>query len=207
MEELLSSVVIMFIIIFAIWELVSGRGKDGKRTKKDWQMAFLATFMMAIVQRPLLAIAISLVLSGLFPTSAGSLAWLQTDYFWWALISYFCIEEFLHGASHLFAHRKRPKNKILQWIQAFYKMSHRPHHLSGGTDNKGQVTVLQTFINGWAWWFILPNFWVHRGHKIYYRLYLSRRWHYQGNHQLLYRIGSQRGHRHHLPIPVRNILI
>jgi hypothetical protein len=49
MEELLSSVVIMFIIIFAIWELVSGRGKDGKRTKKDWQMAFLATLMMAVV--------------------------------------------------------------------------------------------------------------------------------------------------------------
>ncbi|MGK0444065.1 MAG: hypothetical protein ACJA1U_000995 [Bermanella sp.] len=159
MEDLLKVAVIVFIAVAAFWEFVVGRDRDGRRTKKDWQMAILATAMMAVVQRPVLAIAISVLLSGLFPSSAGSLAWLQEEYFWFALIGYFCIEEFLHGASHLFSHMKRPKNKTLQWVQAFYKMSHRPHHLSGGTDNKGQLTVIQTFINGWAWWFILPNFW------------------------------------------------
>lgn len=136
MEDLLKVAVIIFIMAAAAWEFAVGRGRDGRRTKKDWQMAILATFMMAVVQRPILAIAVSVLLSGIFPSSAGSLAWLQQEYFWAALIAYFCIEEFLHGGSHYFSHMKRPKNKALQWIQAFYKMSHRPHHLSGGPDNK-----------------------------------------------------------------------
>ena len=24
--------------------------------------------------------------------------------------------------------------------------------------NKGQLSVTQTFVNGWAWWFIMPNY-------------------------------------------------
>lgn len=159
MEDILKVIVLLFIVIAALWEIASGRNRDGKKTKQDWQMAFLATAMMSLVQRPLLILGISALLALIIPSSAGSLAWLETDYFWVTLIVYFCIEEFLHGSAHLFSHGRRPKNKILQWIQAFYKMNHRPHHLSGGQDNKGQLTVTHTFINGWAWWFILPNYW------------------------------------------------
>ena len=102
---------------------------------------------------------LTLGLSGLFPGSAGSLAWLEEEqYFWPTLIVFFCIEEFIHGSFHLFAHSRRPKNRLLQWVQAFYKMSHRPHHLAGGQDNKGQLSVTQTFVNGWAWWLIMPNY-------------------------------------------------
>lgn len=159
MEDLLKVVVIVFIVLAAMWEVASGRTGDGKKTKQDWYMAFLATFMMGVIQRPLLLIVISFVLITLFPSSAGGLAWLEQEYFWWVLFAYFCIEEFLHGSAHLFAHARRPKNKALQWVQAFFKMNHRPHHLSGGADGKGQLSVTQTFINGWAWWFILPNYW------------------------------------------------
>jgi len=159
METLLASIVMIFIVIAALWEMVSGRNKDGHKTAKDWQMALLSGVMMFVVQRPLLVLIISLLMTGLLPESAGSLAWLEESYFWLTLIGFFCIEEFLHGSAHLFSHARRPKNKTLQWIQAFYKMSHRPHHLSGGTDNKGQLSVTHTFINGWAWWLILPNYW------------------------------------------------
>jgi hypothetical protein len=159
MEYLLKVVIMLFIVLAALWEFASDRTKGGKKTKQDWYMAFLATFMMVVVQRPLLLMGISLLMITLLPASSGSLAWLEQDYFWWALLGFFCIEEFLHGSAHLFAHSRRPKYKALQWVQAFYKMNHRPHHLSGGTDNKGQVSVTQTFINGWAWWFILPNYW------------------------------------------------
>lgn len=159
MEELLKLIVVAFIIIFALWEILSGRTKDGRKTKQDWHMALLATLMMSFVQRPLLVLAISALFAWMIPNSAGSLSWLQSEYFWVTLIAYFCIEEFLHGSAHLFAHMRRPKNRVLQWIQAFYKMNHRPHHLSGGQDNKGQLSVTQTFVNGWAWWFILPNYW------------------------------------------------
>ena len=123
MEDLLKLVVAVFIALAAVWESASGRTKDGKKTKQDWYMAFLATFMMIVVQRPLLVIGVSLLMMTLFPGSAGSLARLEQEYFWWVLIGFFCIEEFLHGSAHLFAHAKRPKNKGLQWIQAFYKMN------------------------------------------------------------------------------------
>jgi len=113
---------------------------------------------MVVVQRPLVLLLLTLGLSGLFPGSAGSLAWLEDQYFLPTLIAFFCIEEFIHGAFHLFAHSRRPKNRLLQWVQAFYKMSHRPHHLAGGQDNKGQLSVTQTFVNGWAWWLIMPNY-------------------------------------------------
>ena len=159
MEDVLKVIVFAFMVIAALWEMASGRNKEGRKTRQDWQMAFLATSMMAIVQRPLLILVISALLALLVPGSAGSLSWLEQEYFWLTLIAFFCIEEFLHGSAHLFSHARRPKNRVLQWIQAFYKMNHRPHHLSGGQDNKGQLTVTQTFINGWAWWFILPNYW------------------------------------------------
>jgi hypothetical protein len=158
MDQQLTAFVTVFIILTAIWELVAGRTRDGKKTRQDWKIAFLATFMMVAVQRPLVLLLLTLGLSRLFPGSAGSLAWLEAQYFWPTLIVFFCIEELIHGAFHLFAHSRRPKNRFLQWVQAFYKMSHRPHHLAGGQDNKGQLSVTQTFVNGWAWWLIMPNY-------------------------------------------------
>ena len=157
-SQQLTAFVTVFIILTAIWELVAGRTRDGKKTRQDWRIAFLATFMMVAVQRPLVLLLLTLGLSRLFPGSAGSLAWLEAQYFWPTLIVFFCIEELIHGAFHLFAHSRRPKNRFLQWVQAFYKMSHRPHHLAGGQDNKGQLSVTQTFVNGWAWWLIMPNY-------------------------------------------------
>ena len=158
MDQKLTMAVTLFVIISALWEVISGRTRDGKKTSQDWKMAFIATFMMIVIQRPLVLLAITFGMTHLFPGSAGSLSWLEEQYFLPTLIAFFCIEEFLHGSFHLFAHSRRPKNRVLQWIQAFYKMNHRPHHLAGGQDNKGQLSVTQTFINGWAWWFIMPNY-------------------------------------------------
>lgn len=158
MDKQLTMLVTAFIIISAVWELLSGRTRNGHKTGQDWKIAFLASFMMIVVQRPLVLLLITLGMTALLPGSAGSLAWLEEQYFLPTLIAFFCIEEFIHGAFHLFAHSRRPSNKVLQWIQAFYKMSHRPHHLAGGQDNKGQLSVTQTFVNGWAWWFIMPNY-------------------------------------------------
>ena len=159
MEQLVGASLFVFMAITALWEILVGRTKDGRKTKEDWLIAFLTMSAMNLVQRPLILLIIGLGLSSLFPSSVNSLAWLQTDYFCITLIAFFCIEEFLHGSAHLFSHARRPKNKKLQWIQAFFKMNHRPHHLSGGQDNKGQLSVTHTFTNGWGWLFILPSFW------------------------------------------------
>ena len=125
MDQILTLSVTTFIILTAVWEVFAGRTRDGRKTRQDWKVAFLATFMMVALQRPLVLLLITLGLTKLFPGSAGSLAWLEAEYFVPTLIAFFCIEEFLHGAFHLFAHRRRPNNKVLQWIQAFYKIDRK----------------------------------------------------------------------------------
>lgn len=158
MNNQLALILTVFIVLAALWEVLGGRTREGRKSREDWSMAFLATFMMVVVQRPLVLLLLTLGLSALWPSSAGALAWLDSDYFWPTLLVFFCIEELLHGAFHLFAHRRRPAWRPLQWVQAFYKMNHRPHHLCGGEDGRGQLSVTQTFVNGWAWWFIMPNY-------------------------------------------------
>jgi hypothetical protein len=150
--------IVVFVALAATAEWLSGRSAEGARTKRDWQMAGLTVTMMVAVQRPLVLLIIGLGLTWLFPGSAGSLAWLEQEYFWYALIGFFCLEELIHGTGHYFAHCRRPKAKLAQSIQAVFKLSHRPHHMSGD-DERGQISVIHTFTNGWLWWFVMPNYW------------------------------------------------
>jgi len=147
-----------FVLITASLEWLSGRSHNGARTVNDWKMAGLAIAVMVAVQRPLLLVIVGLTLTLLIPGSASSLAWLDQDYFWPTLIVFFCLEELLHGAGHYFAHGKRPSYRWAQAIQAVFKLSHRPHHMCGD-DERAQLSVIQTFTNGWLWWFIMPNYW------------------------------------------------
>tara|TARA_R110002073_G_scaffold84612_5_gene201766 strand:+ start:29572 stop:30441 length:870 start_codon:yes stop_codon:yes gene_type:complete len=157
-NDMVAASVLAFVLLAAFLEWLSGRSGNGARTGGDWKIAGLTTVMMVVVQRPLVLLIIGLSLAAVFPTSAGSLSWLEQSYFWPTLIAFFCLEELIHGAGHYFAHSRRPKMKWAQTLQAFYKLSHRPHHISGD-DERGQISVTQTFTNGWLWWFIMPNYW------------------------------------------------
>ncbi|MDQ8038201.1 MAG: hypothetical protein REI12_12320 [Pedobacter sp.] len=158
MNTVVTLSVVVFVALAAFAEWLSGRSSNGARTARDWKMMGLTTVVMTAIQRPVLLLVIAFVLTHIVPGSAGSLAWLEKDYFWPTLIVFFCVEELLHGAGHYFAHSRRPKARWAQVIQAYFKLSHRPHHMSGD-DERGQVHVTQTFTNGWLWWFIMPNFW------------------------------------------------
>lgn len=158
MNTLVSLGVVAFVVVAALWEWRSGRSANGARTLRDWKMAGLTVAVMTAVQRPVLLLVIAFVLQRLLPGSAGSLAWLEQAYFWPTLLVFFCVEELLHGAGHYFAHSRRPRVRWAQTVQAVFKLSHRPHHMSGD-DERGQVHVTQTFTNGWLWWFIMPNYW------------------------------------------------
>jgi len=158
LNDLVTMSIVVFVALAATAEWLSGRSAEGARTKRDWQMAGLTVTMMVAVQRPLVLLIIGLGLTWLFPGSAGSLAWLEQEYFWYALIGFFCLEELIHGTGHYFAHCRRPKAKWAQSIQAVFKLSHRPHHMSGD-DERGQISVIHTFTNGWLWWFVMPNYW------------------------------------------------
>ncbi len=157
-NDLVGLSVIAFVLIAAVLEWLSGRSANGARTARDWKIAGLTTFFMVTVQRPLVLLIIATALTFAFPGSAGTLAWLDQQYFWPTLLGFFVLEELLHGSGHYFAHSKRPKWRWAQTVQAFYKLSHRPHHISGD-DDRGQISVTQTFTNGWLWWFIMPNYW------------------------------------------------
>jgi len=167
MENLVLPLFMLFCIGF---EWLTGKYREGRRTAKDWQMAGLCTAAMFAVQRPLLIAAIFFLLSGLFPQYRDALNWIDQEYFWSGLIAYILIEEYLHGLGHWFSHSRRPKYKWLQPVQAFYRLAHRPHHLVGSNDGKGQLGVTQTFIEGWGWFFILPSFWFQFS-ALYFGLY------------------------------------
>ncbi|WP_235937679.1 sterol desaturase family protein [Marinobacter caseinilyticus] len=158
LNDLVALSVLGFILIAASFEFLSGRSANGARTAQDWKVAGLTTVLMIAVQRPLVLLIIGATLSVAVPGSAGALAWLEAEYFWPTLIVFFCLEELIHGAGHYFAHCRRPGLRWLQSVQAVFKLSHRPHHFSGD-DDRGQLTVTQTFTNGWLWWLIMPNFW------------------------------------------------
>jgi hypothetical protein len=142
--------VIVFILFAMLWEVLAGRTRDGRKTREDWNMALLTGAAMVAVQRPALVLATAFIGGLLVPQWQGALSEFAAANFWWVL---------LHGAGHWFAHARRPKNKNAQRLQTLFKMGHRPHHLSGGNDGKGQLTVTQTFVEHWLWWFIMPNYW------------------------------------------------
>lgn len=151
--------VTLFIIVFALWEWLSGRARAERKSKEDWQMAGLSAAGMVLIQRPALLFGIAWIAGLIIPQYQGGLSWLVSDYFWLTLIGYIALEELFHGLGHWIAHARRPKSRWLQRLQGLYKIGHRPHHLSGGNDGKGQLTVTQTFVEHWLWWFIMPNYW------------------------------------------------
>ncbi len=141
------------------YEWAMGRYRNGKKTRIDWTMGALCISMLALVQRPLLMAGIFLVLTTLVPQYAGVLRPLEIQHFWVALAGFLLIDEYLHGAVHLFAHRKPPAHPFLRRIHSFYRVAHRPHHQIGGNDGKGELSVTQTYVEHWGWWLFLPNYW------------------------------------------------
>ncbi|MCA9772066.1 MAG: sterol desaturase family protein, partial [Myxococcales bacterium] len=74
-------------------------------------------------------------------------------------VGFILIDELLHGWAHNFAHGPTPKNPVLAAIKRFYLEAHRPHHMNGGPDGRGELSVTQVTVAGWGWYFFLPNYW------------------------------------------------
>ncbi|MEM9729707.1 MAG: sterol desaturase [Myxococcota bacterium] len=148
----------VFVVAAIAYEWLNGKYEDGKKTKEDWLMGGLCISVLAAVQRPLLMGLVFFSMAALFPAFGGALHFIDTDYFWWGLLGFILIDEFLHGAAHKFAHMPKVKNKGLAKVQEFYRKAHRPHHLVGGNDGAGELSATHTFVEGWAWWLFLPNY-------------------------------------------------
>lgn len=151
--------VTLFMLLGVLYEWRSGKYRDGKKSLEDWKMAGICTAAVVVFQRPLVMAGIFGICLLVIPQYQEAFTSFEQQYFVLAVIIYLMVEEFFHGLGHWFAHIKPVKFKPLRYIQGFYKLSHRPHHFSGGNDGKGQLSVTQTFVEGWGWWFIMPNFW------------------------------------------------
>ena len=147
------------ILFYIVYEWLMGRNKDGKKTKQDWQMFGISVAWLTIIERPLLIFCSFGLCFLLFPQQRGGLAWLEEENLLLTIIAFVLIDEFLHGAVHYFSHARRVKNKWLEKVQNYYKVTHRTHHLHGGADNNGQLGVTQTITVGWGWALALPNYW------------------------------------------------
>lgn len=158
-SDFLSYAVPFFLLSFLAYEALNGKLKDGKKTKEDWWMSAICSLALPLVQRPLVMISVFVGLNFVFPEHAGEFRWVEQAYFWPCFVLFLMVDEFLHGGTHKFSHSRTPNNKTLQVIQAFLKVSHRPHHLNGGNDNKGELNVTHTYVEHWAWLIILPNYW------------------------------------------------
>lgn len=161
-------VVAVFLIGATAFELVTSRATQDQKSKQDWHMAGICLSAMVLIQRPAVYLGAYYGLSYLIPQYQGALRWLDQDYFWLALILFLLLEDLLHGFGHWLCHTRPFHSKGLRTLQAFYKVAHRPHHFTGSNAGQGRVTATQTFVEGWAYWFLMPNYWFQ-----YIALYLG----------------------------------
>ncbi|MCG8672488.1 MAG: sterol desaturase [Pseudomonadales bacterium] len=158
-NQVMSALLFSLMLGLLCYEFFSGRLSGGRRTLMDWKMSGISFAMVGLVQRPLVFGACYLLLAMLLPNGLGGVREFSQEYFWWCLLGFLAIDEFLHGGTHYFSHMKSPKNKSLAAIQRFIKRAHRPHHLHGGVDSKGEISAAHAPVQHWAFLFILPNYW------------------------------------------------
>lgn len=145
--------------LFLLYEWLKGAHSNGKQTRKDWQMLGIAVSWISIVERPLLILCSYFLFTAFFADAWGTLEWIETDYLLVSVVVFILIDELLHGWVHNFSHARTPANPLLAKLQRWYKVTHRTHHLHGGPDGRGELSVSQTIVVGWGWAFTLPNYW------------------------------------------------
>ena len=152
-------IVASVFLLCVLYEYFTGNFRKGTFSPTDYKMIAICSVGISLVQRPLVAAFIFLLAGWLMAPYQGVLAAIEHEYFWWALLGFILLEEYFHGLGHWFAHSRSPKLKLLRPVQKIFKTAHRPHHLIGNDDDKAQMTVGQTFVEGWTYWFVMPNIW------------------------------------------------
>lgn len=145
--------------VLVCYEWFTGKYKDGKKTTKDWQMFGLSAAGIQLIERPLLMYCVYLLLDSVLPAQRESWGWISEQYLALSVVVFILIDEFLHGFAHNFTHSRKPKSRWLARLQAFYLGAHRPHHMNGGRDGKGEISASHVTVAGWGWMLMLPNYW------------------------------------------------
>lgn len=153
---------LVFVVFFMgciLYEWTTGNYKNGKLGSVDFKMAGISVVFVSFFQKPLLVAFVFGTAPALFPFQ-GALGVLDQNHFWWALLGYLLLEEYLHGLGHWYAHTRTPERRWLRPLHKIFRTAHRPHHLIGKDDGKAQISVGQTYVEGWAYWLVMPNIWL-----------------------------------------------
>lgn len=148
-----------FFVLFIIYEWVTGNYKKGTLSKTDYKMFALCAGAIALVQRPLVMLLVFTLAGLVLAPYQGALAFLDEGYFWPTLLAFILLEEFFHGLGHWFAHSRTPKTAPMRVLHKLFRTAHRPHHLIGNDDDNARLAVGQNFVEGWMYWFVMPNIW------------------------------------------------
>ncbi|MDX1451064.1 MAG: sterol desaturase [Oleiphilaceae bacterium] len=152
-------VVSVFFLACVVYEWLSGNYQKGHFSRVDVKMVAVCSVGISLVQRPIVMALVFYVAGLALAPFKGVLAPLEQNYFWWCLLGFILLEEYFHGLGHWFAHSRTPKTRWLQPLQKVFRTAHRPHHLIGNDDEKARMSVGQTFVEGWMYWFVMPNIW------------------------------------------------
>ena len=148
------------VILLMAYEWLNGKYQNNQRTIHDWQMSTICFAAAALVQRPIVFGISFLMVDHQLPFAPGAWRAFNQEHLLLCIVVFICLDEFLHGATHRFAHAKSPRSPILANIQSFIKTSHRPHHLHGGADKQGEISAAHTPVEHWAFLLMLPNYWM-----------------------------------------------
>ena len=148
------------LVCLVLYEWGSGKYRAGKKTKVDWQMFALSATGVALVEQPLIGRASRSFVEHWAGLSGWDLSQLEASHLGWLVAGFIAIDELLHGWAHLFTHSPPPRNRLLARVHAYYREAHRAHHLVGGVEGHGEVSVTQSIVAGWGWMLALPNYWL-----------------------------------------------
>jgi sterol desaturase/sphingolipid hydroxylase (fatty acid hydroxylase superfamily) len=124
-------------VALAIMEGILGAYNSGKFKKTDWITCILSVVQFIGIIRPLIIVLVAVVLTYFFPEQQGFLSEMN---FWYALIGYLLIDDFLHYWVHRIAHES-------DWLWRY----HETHHASE------DLNVFVTFKTNLFWLLFLPE--------------------------------------------------
>lgn len=148
-----------FFMLCVIYEWITGNYKKGILSSTDVKMMAICSVGISLIQRPIVMAIVFAIAGFVLAPYQGVLAPLEENYFGWTLLAFLMLEEFFHGLGHWMAHSRTPKLALLRPLHKIFRTAHRPHHLIGNDDEKAQISVGQTFVEGWMYWFVMPNIW------------------------------------------------
>ena len=104
---------IAFIALLVVYEWLTGKYRDGRKTLLDWKMFALSAGVLAVLERPLLLLCCFGLMKLLLPGQQGDLHWIEEQHLTLSVVVFILIDELLHGWAHNFSHAPKPKNKML----------------------------------------------------------------------------------------------